>query len=149
GGAMHADRSARGDGEAPRRIPLATRGELERARHRRARVDPAALVDGREQVGAARDALAAPEDQEAGLREAVVQRPEAARLQAGIEVEEHVPAAREIEPRERRVAREVVLHEDAEVADELLDPIRAAFDAREVLAEPRLVHVAERVLRVD
>src|SRR5204863_9692930 len=64
------------------------------------------------------------------------------------EIDEHVAAAHEVEPREGRVPGEVVAHEHAELPHLLADPI-AVLEPDEVLAPRLLAEIAERGLRED
>ena len=119
------------------------RGEPQRARSRRPREDLVRLVDDREQLAEAGDALGATEQQKAGLVQRVVKRRDDPLLERLIEIDEDVAAAHEIQLRKRRVAGEVVLDEDAQIADGLVDPI-PAVSLGEVAPPPLLAHVAQR-----
>ena len=72
------------------------------------------------------DVLGAAEQQKARLVQAVVKRRQHALLQRLIEVDEDVAAAHQVQLRERRIAREVVPHEDAQVAHGLVDAVAAS-----------------------
>ena len=94
--------------------------------------DAVLLVQRREQIAKAADRLALPEKEVPRLAETVMQHRDDPPLQIDIEVDEHVAAADQIELGEGRVPREVVLDEDAEVANALADAV-PAFDPIEEL----------------
>ena len=80
--------------------------------------------------------------------EAVVKRGDDALLQRGAEVDEDIAAAHQIELGERRIARQVVAHEDAQLAHGLADAV-AAIDLDEEAAPPLVADVAQRGVGVD
>lgn len=131
-------------------VGLSPGGEGEDARPALAHLgeEPVRRVDRLEQVAEAADGLALPEEQVAPLVEAVVQHREDAALQVGVEVDEHVAAADEVEPGEGGVAGEVVLDEDAQVAHALPDPV-AALGRVEEAGQALARHIAHGGRRVD
>ncbi len=88
------------------------------------------------------------EEQQAARAQAEVQQREHARLCGGLEVDEHVSAADEVELRERGVADDVVRREDHHLAQGLADPDLRAF-RNEVALAPLGGHGGERLCRVD
>ena len=90
---------------------------------------------------------ARPRSEEPGFVQGVVKRLNDSLLQLLIEIDENIPAAHEIEPRERRVSREIVLNEDAQIPNALVDSI-AALDLREMTPASFVGEVAERAVRV-
>jgi hypothetical protein len=109
---------------------------MELALGHRPREDLGLLVDRGEQLRDGGDVLRAAEEEKAGIVEREVQRREHPLLQLWTEVDEDVAAAHEIELGERRIARQIVLHERAAFADRLADPVADALDAGEVACEP-------------
>ena len=108
-----------------RRDPVAGR-EAEAEVGRRClfpREDLVLLVDDREEVREPTDAFRRAELQEAAGLQRVVEDRDDTLLQRGAEIDQHVAAAHEVEPRERWVPRHVLRCEDADVPDRLADPI--------------------------
>ncbi len=97
--------------------------------------DPVFLVHGREAVPEAGDCLALTQEQVSLLIEAVMKHRNDPPLQLGVEINEDVSTADEVELGERRITGEVMLHEDAKVADPLGDLV-TAFDAIEEAGQP-------------
>ncbi len=148
------DGAARGDRRGPvrgrtfqRRRGLAGREE-QRAWNGRPREDLVRLVDGREPAAEARDALGAPQQQVAGLVQGVVEGRQDPPLQRRIEVDEDVSAAHQIQLRKWRIAGQVVLDEDAQIANRLVDPV-AAIGLDEVATAALFAHGPQRAVRVD
>jgi hypothetical protein len=88
--------------------------------------DLVGLVDLIEELLAPVDVLCAAEQQEARVAQRVVKHRDDPPLEPLIEVDEDVATARQIQPRERRIAGQIVLDEHAEVANVLADAISRA-----------------------
>ena len=71
------------------------------------------LVDRDEELAISSDGFALAEEEVSWLVQAVVQHRHDPPLQVGVEVDEHVATADEIQLGERRIPREVVPHEHA------------------------------------
>ena len=71
------------------------------------------------------DRLGVSEQQDAARLERVVKHRQQLLLQLAVHVDEHVATADHVEPREWRIARQIVPGEDAEVAERLRDAIAA------------------------
>ena len=107
------------------------------------REDPVILVERLEEIAKTGDRLALTEEQVPRVSETVVQHRDESPLQVHVEVDEDVAAADQIELGKRRIPREVVLDEDAEVANALADAV-PAVDAIEKPQEALRRHVRER-----
>jgi hypothetical protein len=110
-------------------------------------VDLVPLVDRREKLGVPGEGLRRSEHQVPGRPERVVEDGHDALLQDRLEVDEHVAAADEIEPRERGIAGEVLPREDAAIADRFVDLPELARLGEEA-PQPLGRHVAGDVLDV-
>ncbi len=131
-----------------RRVRSVAGRELELAARRAAGVDPVLPVDLGEELPEACDALAAPEHEEAGPVQTVVEGGHHALLQRVPEIDEHVAAAHQIQAREGRVAGEIVPDEDAQLADQLVDPV-PVVELDEVLVPDLLAQVVDGGVRKD
>ncbi len=100
--------------------------KVKRAGHRGPREDLGSSVDRVEELLEPGDALRSAEEQEARLTQGIVERGDDPLLERGVEVDENVAAADEIDMRERGVAREVVLDEYTLVANGLDDSIASS-----------------------
>ena len=88
-------------------------------------------VQGREQVRRRARGLRRPQQQDARGQQGVVEQRHHPLLHAGLEVDEHVPAADQVHAAERRIPGQVVPREDAHVADGLEDLVAAVPLAEE------------------
>src|SRR5581483_1875168 len=94
-------------------------------------VDAALLVGGREELHLHADRLGRAEDEETRRAEGVVENMHEAVLKLPAEIDEHVPAEDQVEPREGRVAGQVLPREHAHVADRLVDAVGAVDPGEE------------------
>ena len=86
-------------------------------------IDLVAFIERNEQLRRGPHRLGAAQHQQSVGLEPVMEDREDAALEQWLQINEDVPAADEIEVRERRVSHDVVSGEDAEVADPLGDSI--------------------------
>ena len=140
--ALDIERRAQKRGLLPWQPPeLAGRGKRQRRTHAGlAGVDPCLGVDRGEQRVEVADRLRAPEQEEPILVEGIVDDRDHALLERRAKIDQEVPAAHEVELRERWIGDEVVASEHAALADVLLDPV-AAILAAEELFEPLGAHL--------
>src|SRR5690606_10676728 len=78
-------------------------------------MDVSLRVDRREETQLARNALGRAEEEEPVRQERVVEDLQDAIFRLGAEVDQHVPAAHEVQLREWRIAHEIVLGEEADL----------------------------------
>src|SRR6185503_8701943 len=102
---------------------------------------------GREQCGGGACGLSWPDQEESARAQGIVERRKHALLQRWLEVDEEIPTADEVDARVRRVVHQVVVGEDANVADRLHDLIAVAH-LREEALETLWGDVAHAVRRV-
>ncbi len=134
-------------GAAPGTAP-ARGARRKRARPGPAQEEPAVLARRGEPPRHAGGALRAAEEEVAGLVEAVVGRGQHAPLERLAEVDEDVPAAQQVQPGERGIARDVVPDEDAQLANGRADA-PAALGPDEEALQPLLSQPAHRGVRVE
>ena len=88
----------------------------------------------------AADALGRAQDQQAAGVQGVVHQRQELLLRLGIDVDQEVPAAEDVQLRERRIDEDVLRRKDHQVADLLLDPVAVAL-AHEKPRQPLGRHV--------
>src|SRR6186997_2856880 len=84
-----------------------------------------------------RDALRGSQEEIASWSQRVVQERDQLALQIGVEVDQHVPASDQIDPREGRIADQIMRRKDAHIADRFGDLIETPIldeEARQLLA---------------
>ena len=86
-------------------------------------VDPMLTIDRREQVRKRADGLRRAEEEEAVRVQRVMERRDHAFLQGWCEVDEQIAAADEVDARERRIGRDVLLGEKAHLPDGFADAV--------------------------
>ena len=111
-------------------------------------VDAVGAIDQVEQVGVLSHRLRRAEDEEPGSLQRVVEHRQHLLLQGRRHVDEHVAATDQVHLRERRIGRDVLAREDAQVADRLLDPIDVVLLAEEA-SQPLRRELGLDRLRVD
>src|SRR5258707_445660 len=107
------------------RLSLRRRREPQPARQCRPGEDLVRPVGGGKEMAEAHHALGAPEYEVAGLVEAVVEGRDDPLLKRGGEVDEDVAAGDQVQLREGRVTGQVVPHENAQLAHDLVDAVAA------------------------
>ena len=127
---------------------LASRSKSNRIRAFPSLVELAVALDQREQLAEAPDRLGGPQHQVAARLQRVVEERNDLPLEGRVEVDEHIAATDQVEPREGRVTQQVVPREHAEVADRLGDLVMVV-DAGEVPPEPFRRDVPGDVLEVQ
>jgi hypothetical protein len=86
-------------------------------------VDPVAWIEDVEELALRSDRLGGPEPEAPSGIQRIVEGLEGLVLERSLHVDEQVPAADEVDPREGRVGEDVVAREDAPVADRLRDTV--------------------------
>jgi hypothetical protein len=110
--------------------------------------DPLVAVDRREEIREARDRLGISQHEKAVGFQGVVEEGKNAFLEHGLEINEEVPAADQVDVRERGIERDVLTREDANVAHPFGD-LPAGVDLREEALLTLGRHVGHGVLQID
>src|SRR5438270_1893373 len=106
------------------------------------------FIDEIEELGGLADVLRGSENQEAPGFQGVVEEQYDLPLQDLVEIDQEVSAAHQIEPREGRVAGEVLAGEDAQIADRLRDLV-VAIELDEEAPQPRARDLTGDVVEVQ
>ena len=106
----------------------------ERGRGLAALEDAKPLVHGVEELGVARQALRRAQEEEAAAPQGIVEQGHQLRLQLRVQIDQQVATGDEVDVRERRVADQAVLREDAHLPHFLAD-LDGGVDPREEAGE--------------
>ena len=124
------------------------RGELVHLGHAAVHIDLFGQGHGVEELGVLAGRLALAKEEVATLLEGGIEDGEDGLLQYGLEVDEHVAAADEIELAEGRIRKHVVRRKDDHLSDALGDEVLVVF-LDEVLGKPCRRHVIGNAFRED
>src|SRR5208282_6754586 len=111
------------------------------------RKDLLSAVFHREQAGCCTEPFGAAQDQKSSGTQRIVKERNSLILKDGFKIDEQIPAANEVHPGKRRIVHDIVLCEDAHIADHLADPV-AVFSLGEKSPKPLRGYVALDILRI-